>query len=46
MLTYMGKGYTSGFVENYDRVGARLNAGEEDIELVDGPDDILSLIHI
>ena len=40
MLTYVGKGYTSGFVENYDRVAARLNAGEEDIELVDGPDDI------
>lgn len=40
MLTYVGKGYTSGFVENYDRVADRLNAGEEDIELVDGPDDI------
>ena len=40
MLTYVGKGYTSGFVGNYDRVAARLNAGEEDIELVDGPDDI------
>ncbi len=40
MLTYVGKGYTSGFVENYDRVAARLNTGEEDIELVDGPDDI------
>lgn len=40
MLTYVGKGYTSGFVENYDRVATRLNAGEEDIELVDGPDDI------
>ena len=40
MLTYVGKGYTSGFVENYDRVADRLNAGEEDIELLDGPDDI------
>lgn len=40
MLTYVGKGYTSGFVENYDRVADRLNAGGEDIELVDGPDDI------
>lgn len=39
MLTYIGKGYTSGFVENYDRVAARLNAGE-DIELVEGADDI------
>ncbi|TZG38706.1 DUF1284 domain-containing protein [Agrobacterium sp. B1(2019)] len=39
MLTYVGKGYTSGFVENYDLVAARLNAGE-DIELVEGADDI------
>ncbi|MFK3778090.1 DUF1284 domain-containing protein [Agrobacterium sp. NPDC089420] len=39
MLTYVGKGYTPGFVANYDRVAARLNAGE-DIELVEGADDI------
>lgn len=39
MLTYIGKGYTSGFVENYDRVATRLNAGE-DVELVEGADDI------
>lgn len=39
MLTYVGRGYNAGFVENYDRVIARLNAGE-DIRLVTGPDDI------
>ncbi len=39
MLTYVGKGYTPGFTVNYDRVAARLNAGE-DIEIVSGPDDI------
>lgn len=39
MLTYVGKGYTPGFTVNYDRVAARLNAGEE-IEVVSGPDEI------
>ncbi len=39
VLTYVGKGYTPGFTENYDRVAGRLAGGEE-IVLVDGPDDI------
>lgn len=39
MLTYVGKGYTPAFVENYEGVAARLSGGEE-IELVAGPDDI------
>ncbi len=39
MLTYVGKGYSSAFVENYDRIAGRLSKGE-DILLVDGPDDI------
>lgn len=39
MLTYVGKGYTPGFVVNYDRIITRLNAGAE-IEVVDGPDDV------
>lgn len=39
MLTYVGKGYSPAFVENYDRIAGRLNEGE-DILLVDGPDDI------
>ncbi|WP_339690390.1 DUF1284 domain-containing protein [Celeribacter baekdonensis] len=39
LLTYAGKGYSADFVQNYDRIAARLSAGEE-IEIVDGPDDI------
>lgn len=39
MLTYIGKGYSPAFVENYDTIAERLSEGE-DILLVDGPDDI------
>ena len=39
MLTYVGKGYSSGFVANYDAIAARLSQGE-DIVIVAGPDDI------
>ncbi|GEO84197.1 MULTISPECIES: DUF1284 domain-containing protein [Alphaproteobacteria] len=39
MLTYIGKGYSPAFVENYEAIAALLSAGEE-IELVAGPDDI------
>ena len=39
LLTYVGKGYTAEFVENYDRIAERLSAGE-DILIIDGPDDI------
>jgi len=39
MLTYVGKGYSAAFTENFDRICERLGRGEE-IELVDGPDDI------
>lgn len=39
MLTYVGRGYSPAFVENYEAIAARLSAGEE-IELVAGPDDI------
>jgi len=38
-MTYIGRGYSPAFVENYDRVVARLSAGEA-IQLVEGPDDI------
>ncbi|TYC65845.1 DUF1284 domain-containing protein [Stappia sp. BW2] len=37
MLTYLGKGYTPAFVENYSIIVQRLNDGEP-IALVDGPD--------
>jgi uncharacterized protein len=39
LMTYIGRGYTPAFTENYDGVVARLAAGEP-IELVEGPDDI------
>ncbi|MCS0495388.1 DUF1284 domain-containing protein [Ancylobacter sp. MQZ15Z-1] len=39
LLTYVGKGYTPAFVAHYERVVARLNAGEEAV-LVEGPDEI------
>lgn len=39
MLTFVGKGYTEAFTENYIRIAARLSAGE-DILVVEGPDDI------
>ncbi|WEZ84125.1 DUF1284 domain-containing protein [Rhizobium sp. 32-5/1] len=39
MLTFIGKGYTPAFTENYRRIAARLSGGET-IEIVCGPDDI------
>lgn len=39
MLTYVGKGYSPAFVDNYEAIAARLSAGEQ-IEIIDGPDDI------
>jgi hypothetical protein len=39
MLTYIGKGYTPAFTSNYDRIAARIGAGE-DLAIVAGPDDI------
>jgi hypothetical protein len=37
MLTYLGKGYTPAFVENYSTIVQRLNGGEP-VKLVEGPD--------
>lgn len=39
MLTFVGEGYTAEFTQNFRRIAARLSAGE-DIEIVEGPDDI------
>jgi len=39
MLTFIGKGYTPDFTQNYRRIASLLSAGEP-IELVTGPDDI------
>lgn len=39
LLTYVGKGYNADFVVNCDATAARVAAGE-DVQIVDGPDDI------
>lgn len=39
VLTYVGRGYSRAFTENYDAIVARLVAGE-DVALVAGPDEI------
>ncbi|MBB4956207.1 hypothetical protein H4S14_004302 [Agrobacterium vitis] len=39
MLTFVGKGYTPDFVENYRIIAKRLSAGET-IEIISGPDDL------
>lgn len=39
MLTYVGEGYSKTFTANYDRIVARLGAGEG-ILLISGPDDV------
>ncbi|ODT65643.1 MAG: 2Fe-2S ferredoxin [Pelagibacterium sp. SCN 63-23] len=39
LQTYAGKGYSAAFTANFDRLAARLAAGE-DIVIVEGPDDI------
>jgi uncharacterized protein len=39
MLTYVGRGYSPAFVDNYDGIVARLSQGEP-IRLAAGPDDI------
>lgn len=39
MLTFIGKGYTQAFTQNYHGIAERLSAGE-DILMVEGPDDI------
>ncbi|MDO9415786.1 DUF1284 domain-containing protein [Pararhizobium sp.] len=39
MLTFVGKGYTPRFTENYKQIATRLSAGE-DIVIITGPDDI------
>ncbi|AZO31642.1 MULTISPECIES: DUF1284 domain-containing protein [unclassified Mesorhizobium] len=39
LLTYVGKGYSSAFTANYDKVVRRLGEGEA-VLIVSGPDDI------
>lgn len=40
MLTYIGKGYSPAFTENFDRIIESINQGNIRIEIVSGPDDI------
>lgn len=40
VLNYIGKGYSDDFIRNYDDIVAKINAGQRDIEIVRGPDDI------
>lgn len=40
MLTYIGKGYSKKFTDNYDRIIDELNKGDATIELIAEPDDI------
>jgi uncharacterized protein len=44
MLTYVGYGYTPAFVENYNAVIARINAGAA-VTLVQGMDDVCAALH-
>jgi hypothetical protein len=44
MLTFVGKGYTSAFVTNFEQVVSRIAAGNEPIEIVAGPDDICAAL--
>ena len=40
MLTFAGKGYTPAFIINFEQIIGRISAGAEEIEVVEGPDDI------
>ncbi len=40
VLTYIGRGYTTLFVKNFDDLIEKINSGNCVIELTDGPDDI------
>ncbi len=40
ILTFIGKGYSQNFVRNYQAVIDRINKGERQIIIVEGPDDI------
>lgn len=40
MLTYIGKGYSRAFTDNFKTITTALNTGNATIEIVRGPDDI------
>jgi hypothetical protein len=39
LLTYVGRGYSPGFIANFDAVAMRVASGE-DVLIVSGPDDV------
>jgi hypothetical protein len=39
-LTFIGKGYSPTFVENFEKVIQRIVTDNEPVQVVDGPDDI------
>ncbi|GGA70472.1 (2Fe-2S) ferredoxin [Edaphobacter acidisoli] len=40
MLTFVGEGYNPAFVQNFESAISRIAAGNETIEIVEGPDDL------
>ncbi|HCK33249.1 MAG: 2Fe-2S ferredoxin [Micavibrio sp.] len=40
ILTYVGKGYSKPFTENFDAICERINQGERNVEIIKGPDDV------
>jgi hypothetical protein len=44
MLTFAGRGYTPAFVANFEHVASRIAAGDEAIQIIEGPDDICSAL--
>jgi uncharacterized protein len=44
MLTFVGKGYTLEFVRHFESVVNRIAAGQEPIEIIEGPDEICSAL--
>jgi hypothetical protein len=40
ILSYVGKGYSQSFTDNFDALMERINKGEREVEIVTGPDDI------
>lgn len=40
MLTFVGKGYSPAFVANFEQVVRRIAQADEDIQIIEGPDDI------
>ncbi|WP_260740069.1 DUF1284 domain-containing protein [Tunturiibacter lichenicola] len=40
MLTFVGKGYSPAFVANFEQVVRRIAQADEDVQIVQGPDDL------